>query len=141
MNAILGYVGGIILANAAAAAYITCISVASTAAPSRHNLINHASEDVLKKLVSIGRMQDADKVKAVEADLELLRKNVETGWTTLAEQAAAIRISSFVLGAHTKETLDGLGKLIDDTGEALSKKFDELMDSKKDDKNDRDKAA
>lgn len=148
MFQLLGWAVTFLLANSVAVAYAGYLSVASTASKQRGQLLDHA-HDVLVQLVEMERGPKPADTKALHDDIVLLREHIKAGWHTHAELAAAIRICTFVLGAHSKETLDGLGKLIDNTADDLNRKFDELLDEwtqgdthKADDhKNDQDKAA
>ena len=145
MSGIIGFLGGMVLANAVAVAYVAYIATASTASKRRTYFLEHSNEDVVKKLIKVDRAPSPEKLKTVYADMSLLRKNVETGWHTTEEQAAAVRLVSFVLSAHTSETLDGLLKLVDDAGDKMLAKIEKLLDSldKDDDagRDDKDKAA
>ncbi len=94
----------------AAVGYVTYLLAVPGGEEARRKRLEHVAH-MLKKLDEAGEAPHPDKRVLIEADLELLRRNVATGWQTTEEGNAFGRVFAFGFGVDAHETLRAFGIL------------------------------
>lgn len=119
---------GAIIAKVASVGWLASIATSPVALPSRLRFLQ-VNQEGLANLEKLGVGPDAARIAELRADLKLLERNVEKGWTDPDVFAAAMRISAWKFAEHVYGAVTGTWNLASQTAIAAANRASRTLES------------
>ncbi len=119
---------GAIIAKVASVGWLASIATSPVALPSRLRFLQ-VNQEGLANLEKLGVGPDAARIAELRADLKLLERDVEKGWTDPDAFAAAMRISAWKFAEHVCGAAIGTWRLASTSATAAVRQMGQAFDT------------